>query len=91
MALATNSQPLERQRVDAATSKVLRWATPTPKLETKISDGRLVFLTAEEAACPWLLCPRIVNLVLDVGRRLRAVMHATLEEQMTDKIFSLMN
>ena len=70
---------------------VLRRATPTPKLETKISDGRLVFPTAEEAACPWLLCTRIVNLVLDVGRRLGAVMHATLEEQMTDKNFSLMN
>ena len=77
--------------MDAATSNVLRRATPTPKLETKISDGRLVFPTAEEAACPWLLCTRIVNLVLDVGRRLGAVMHASLEEQMTDKMYSLMN
>ena len=53
----------------------------------KIRDGRLVFPTAEEAAYPWLLCTRIINLVLDVAQRLGAIMHATLEEQMSDKDF----
>ena len=57
----------------------------------RIQDGALVFPTAEDAAYPWLLCTRIVNLALDKAKCLGAILYSTLEEQMSDKDFSLMN
>lgn len=49
------------------------------------------FPTVEEAANPWLLCTRIVNLALDAAKRLGAVLYSTLEEQMDNKEFALVN
>ncbi|CAL1147501.1 unnamed protein product [Cladocopium goreaui] len=49
----------------------------------KIRDGRLVFPTAEEAAYPWLLCARIINLVLDMAQRFGAVMHVDISKDQT--------
>ena len=57
----------------------------------RIQDGRLVFPTAEEAAYPWLLCTRIVNLILAAGQQLGAFTHETLQSQMEQPHFSIMN
>ena len=57
----------------------------------RIQDGKFVFPTAEEAAYPWLLCTRIVNLALDAAKCLGAVLYSTLEVQMDNKEFALMS
>ena len=57
----------------------------------RIQDGKLIFPTAEEAAYPWLLCTRIVNLILDAARRLGAIFGTNLQEQLLGPQFSLMN
>ena len=57
----------------------------------RIHQGQLVFPTAEEAAYPWMLCTRIVNLILAAAQQLGAVAHFTLKSQMEQPHFAMMN
>eukprot|EP00435_Cladocopium_sp_Y103_P065553 s1396_g27.t1 len=64
---------------------------PHESWRPRIQNGQLVFPTAQEAAYPWLLCTRIVNLVLAAAEKLGAVRHLTLASQMEQQDFSMMN
>ena len=64
---------------------------PHQSWRPRIQDGKLIFPTAEEAAYPWLLCTRIINLAIDAAKRLGAVLFTTLQEQLNHADFTLMN
>jgi len=64
---------------------------PHQSWRPRIQDGKLIFPTAEEAAYPWLLCTRIINLAIDAAKRLGAVLFTTLQEQLNHADFALMN
>ena len=57
----------------------------------RVKDGRLIFPTSEEAAYPWLLCARIVELILDADLKLGATQHATLSQQAQQVHFSMLS
>ena len=57
----------------------------------RIQDGKLVFPTAEEAAYPWMLCTRIANIAIQMGKQLGAVTHDNLDSQAKQPEFSMLN
>ena len=60
---------------------------PHQSWRPRIQNGQLIFPTAEEAAYPWLLCTRIVNLILVAGKQLGATVYETLGAQMEQQNF----
>ena len=57
----------------------------------RIHNGQLLFPTAEEAAYPWLLCNRIVHLILQVAKQMGAVAYDTMEQQASQNNFSMLD
>ena len=57
----------------------------------RVRDGQLVFPTAQEAAYPWLLCTRIMNVVIKEAEALGSVQLHTLAQQMGQADFTKMN
>ena len=57
----------------------------------RVQNGQLVFPTSEEAAYPWLLCTRIVELILDIALKNGATKSETLAQQAQQLHFSMLN
>ena len=57
----------------------------------RVRDGQLMFPTAQEAAYPWLLCTRIINVVIKEAEAMGSVQLHTLAQQMGQDDFTKMN